>query len=125
MGYMLCSVTEEQVVSTTSMIQLTSYLTNNNSLILTYLIPCRLITAHAIPSAALLAGFPGLAQLIGPLVACIRNGDLTGFDRALADGEPEFVRYISPQATTISKRDKQRAIGYENREYPCYTLRLL
>jgi hypothetical protein len=67
-------------------------LTNNESLILTYLIPCRLITAHAIPSAALLAGFPSLAKLIGPLVSCIKNGDLTGFDRALADGEPEFVR---------------------------------
>jgi hypothetical protein len=62
------------------------------SLILTYLIPCRLITAHAIPSAALLAGSPGLARLIGPLVTCIKKGDLTGFDRALAEGEPEFVR---------------------------------
>ncbi|KAH7086319.1 hypothetical protein FB567DRAFT_444468 [Paraphoma chrysanthemicola] len=64
----------------------------NKSLILTYLIPCRLITQHAIPSAALLAETPSLARLIGPLVACIKKGDLTGFDKALADGEPEFVR---------------------------------
>ncbi|KAH8723218.1 hypothetical protein GQ44DRAFT_320709 [Phaeosphaeriaceae sp. PMI808] len=64
----------------------------NKSLILTYLIPCRLITKHAIPSATLLAEAPGLARLIGPLVACIKKGDLTGFDKALADGEPEFVR---------------------------------
>lgn len=62
------------------------------SLILTYLIPCRLITQHAIPSATLLAEAPGLAHLIGPLVSCIKKGDLTGFDEALAKGEPEFVR---------------------------------
>jgi hypothetical protein len=65
---------------------------NNSSLILTYLIPCRLITQHAIPSTRLLAEAPSLARLIGPLVACIKKGDLTGFDKALADGEPEFVR---------------------------------
>jgi hypothetical protein len=59
---------------------------------LTYLIPCRLITQHAIPSAALLAEAPSLARLIGPLVACIKKGDLTGFDKALADGEPAFVK---------------------------------
>ncbi|KAH7390864.1 hypothetical protein DE146DRAFT_634721 [Phaeosphaeria sp. MPI-PUGE-AT-0046c] len=64
----------------------------NKSLILTYLIPCRLITQHAIPSATLLAEAPGLAHLIGPLVSCIKKGDLTGFDEALARGEPEFVR---------------------------------
>jgi hypothetical protein len=33
-----------------------------------------------------------LARLIGPLVSCIKKGDLTGFDKALADGEPEFVK---------------------------------
>ncbi|KAF1914264.1 hypothetical protein BDU57DRAFT_288719 [Ampelomyces quisqualis] len=64
----------------------------NKSLILTYLIPCRLITQHAIPSATLLAESPSLARLIGPLVTCIKKGDLAGFDKALADGEPEFVR---------------------------------
>lgn len=61
-------------------------------LILTYLIPCRLITQHAIPSATLLAQAPGLSRLIGPLVSCIKRGDLTGFDKALANGEPEFVK---------------------------------
>jgi hypothetical protein len=65
---------------------------NLTSLILTYLIPCRLITQHAIPSATLLAQAPGLARLIGPLVSCIKRGDLTGFDKALANGEPEFVK---------------------------------
>lgn len=61
-------------------------------LILTYLIPCRLITQHKVPNARLLAEVPQLAQTFGPLVDCIRRGDLTGFDQALADGEPEFVK---------------------------------
>ena len=66
--------------------------TNAHRLILTYLIPCRLITQHQIPSAALLAAAPRLEQIFGPLVSCIKRGDLTGFDKALANGEPEFVR---------------------------------
>ena len=65
---------------------------NAPSLILTYLIPCRLITQHRIPSAALLAAAPRLERIFGPLVSCIKRGDLTGFDKALAEGEPEFVR---------------------------------
>ncbi|KAF1946812.1 hypothetical protein EJ02DRAFT_450172 [Clathrospora elynae] len=64
----------------------------NKSLILTYLIPCRLITQHKVPTAGLLAEAPRLQRIFGPLVACIKRGDLTGFDKALADGEPEFVR---------------------------------
>ncbi|KAF1830302.1 hypothetical protein BDW02DRAFT_105200 [Decorospora gaudefroyi] len=64
----------------------------NKSLILTYLIPCRLITQHQVPTAALLAEAPRLERYFGPLVSCIKRGDLTGFDKALADGEPEFVR---------------------------------
>jgi hypothetical protein len=61
-------------------------------LILTYLIPCRLITQHVVPTTTLLAKSPRLERLFGPLVACIRKGDLTGFDKALAQGEPELVR---------------------------------
>ncbi|KAI8933517.1 hypothetical protein NX059_009254 [Plenodomus lindquistii] len=64
----------------------------NKTLILTYLIPCRLITQHKVPTARLLAEAPHLERIFGPLVACIKRGDLTGFDKALADGEPEFVR---------------------------------
>lgn len=89
---MPCPVTEEQVVSKRNTSGEDAPEADHFSLILTYLIPCRLITQHAIPSAKLLAEAPGLARLIGPLVACIKKGDLTGFDRALADGEPEFVR---------------------------------
>jgi hypothetical protein len=93
MEFLLRSITEEQNVCLTAVQPTQNRSTaNRDSLILTYLIPCRLITQHAIPSAALLAEAPGLARLIGPLVSCIKKGDLTGFDKALADGEPEFVR---------------------------------
>ncbi|RMZ67496.1 cop9 signalosome complex subunit 12 [Pyrenophora seminiperda CCB06] len=65
---------------------------HNKSLILTYLIPCRLITRHKLPTANLLAEAPRLARIFGPLVSCIKRGDLTGFDKALAEGEPELVK---------------------------------
>ncbi|KAL6706423.1 COP9 signalosome (CSN) subunit [Coniothyrium glycines] len=65
---------------------------HNKSLILTYLIPCRLITQHKVPNARLLAEAPQLEVTFGPLIDCIRRGDLTGFDKALADGEPDFVK---------------------------------
>ncbi|EFQ94777.1 hypothetical protein CFE70_010297 [Pyrenophora teres f. teres 0-1] len=65
---------------------------HNKSLILTYLIPCRLITQHILPTAALLAEAPRLARIFGPIVSCIKRGDLTGFDKALAEGEPELVK---------------------------------
>ncbi|KAI4916559.1 hypothetical protein J4E85_010215 [Alternaria conjuncta] len=41
---------------------------------------------------SLLAEAPRLERIFGPLVSCIKRGDLTGFDKALAEGEPEFVR---------------------------------
>ena len=61
-------------------------------LILTYLIPCRLLTTHTLPTARLLALYPRLLALFGPLSKCIRRGDLAGFDEALAAGEDEFVK---------------------------------
>lgn len=66
--------------------------TNACRLILTYLIPCRLITQHTVPTAELLNEFPHLKRLFGGLVSSIRKGDLSGFDKALAEGEPEFVK---------------------------------
>lgn len=66
--------------------------TKNRELILTYLIPCRLITKSEIPSAQILHEFPHLQTLFGDLVSSIKRGDLAGFDKAFAEGEPEFVR---------------------------------
>lgn len=66
--------------------------TKNRELILTYLIPCRLITKSQIPSAQVLQEFPHLRALFGDLVRSIKQGDLAGFDKAFAEGEPEFVR---------------------------------
>jgi hypothetical protein len=56
------------------------------------LIPCRLITKHNIPSEVLLSSYPRLQKIFAPLFACIKRGDLSGFDDALVAGEAEFVR---------------------------------
>ncbi|KAF6836488.1 Protein CSN12-like protein [Colletotrichum musicola] len=60
--------------------------------ILTYLIPCRLLTTHTLPTSKLLEPFPRLQKLFLPLARCIRKGDLRNFDLALQEGEEEFVR---------------------------------
>ena len=90
MGCMPPTRGEEQSVSDRSFIVCS--MADECRLILAYLIPCRLITQHVVPRAPLLAESPRLERTFGPLVACIRKGDLTGFDKALADGEPEFVK---------------------------------
>lgn len=66
--------------------------TRNQELILTYLIPCRLLTAHILPSQTLLMEFPNLQKLFLPLANCIKKGDLSGFDAALLAGENDFVK---------------------------------
>ncbi|KAI9171852.1 COP9 signalosome complex subunit 12 [Paramyrothecium foliicola] len=60
--------------------------------ILTYLIPCRLLTSHVLPTQALLEPHPRLGELFLPLAQCIRRGDLQAFDKALQHGEDEFVK---------------------------------
>jgi COP9 signalosome complex subunit 12 len=61
-------------------------------LILTYLVPCHLLTTHTLPTAKLLKPYPRLQSLFGPLCQCIKRGDLKGFDDALIAGENEFVK---------------------------------
>lgn len=61
-------------------------------LILTYLIPCHLLTTHTLPTLALLSPYPRLQDLFLPLSRCIKKGDLAGFDAALVAGEDEFVK---------------------------------
>ena len=70
----------------------TKQLTPTTRLILTYLIPCHLLTTHTLPTRALLAPFPRLQALFLPLSRCIKSGDLSGFDQALQAGEAEFVK---------------------------------
>lgn len=60
--------------------------------ILIYLIPCRLITSHELPTKKLLEPYPRLQELFLPLAKCIRQGDLRSFDLALQQGEDEFVK---------------------------------
>ncbi|CAG8972714.1 hypothetical protein HYALB_00008629 [Hymenoscyphus albidus] len=64
----------------------------NKELILTYLIPCHLLTTHTLPTLALLSPYPRLQKLFLPLSRCIKKGDLSGFDTALVAGEDEFVK---------------------------------
>lgn len=64
----------------------------NSERILTYLIPCRLLTSHILPTKALLEPYPNLQELFLPLAKCIRSGDLRGFDVALQHGEDQFVK---------------------------------
>ncbi|KAK8016482.1 Protein CSN12-like protein [Apiospora rasikravindrae] len=66
--------------------------TRNMELILTYLIPCHLLTTHTLPSAKLLAPFPRLQALFLKLATAIKKGDLRGFHQALQEGEDEFVK---------------------------------
>ncbi len=64
----------------------------NLQLILTYLIPTRLLTAHKLPSKALLAPYPRLADLFNPITASVRLGSLSAFNAAMEAGEEEFVK---------------------------------
>ena len=67
-------------------------LTHLSRLILTYLIPTHLLTTHTLPTTTLLAPYPHLQSLFGPLARCIKRGDLSGFDAALSAGEEAFVK---------------------------------
>ena len=64
----------------------------SSRLILTYLIPCHLVTTHTLPTTKLLAPYPRLGGLFRPLSGCIKRGDLAGFDDAMSAGEDEFVK---------------------------------
>lgn len=66
--------------------------TKNIQLILTYLIPTKLLTSHMLPSSTLLSQYPGLARLFQPLADAMRKADLTAFNAALENGEEEFVK---------------------------------
>ncbi|KAK3341221.1 protein CSN12 [Lasiosphaeria hispida] len=64
----------------------------NKELILTYLVPCHLLTTHTLPSHKLLEPYPRLQKLFLPLSRHIKKGELHAFDLALQGGEDEFVK---------------------------------
>lgn len=68
------------------------HLLTRSRLILTYLIPCHLLTTYTLPSRALLDNYPRLEKLFLPLSQSIKKGDLAGFDAALVAGEDEFTK---------------------------------
>ena len=67
-------------------------LEKNRVLVLTYLVPIRLLRHGKLPSPALLAAHPQLNQLFAPLVSSLKRGDLRGFDAALEEAEGELVK---------------------------------
>ncbi|KAI9785927.1 MAG: COP9 signalosome (CSN) subunit [Geoglossum umbratile] len=64
----------------------------NRELILTYLIPTRLLTTHTLPTTSLLSPYPRLRTLFTPLCQSLKRGDLARFDAALIAGEDQFVK---------------------------------
>ncbi|KAJ8607448.1 hypothetical protein MRB53_040298 [Persea americana] len=64
----------------------------NLQLILTYLIPTKLLTIAQIAVGALLARYPSLVRLFQPLCDAIRAGNLQAYNQALERGEEEFVK---------------------------------
>jgi hypothetical protein len=90
-------------------------------LILTYLIPCHLLTTHKLPTPAFLSKFPRLAGLFLPITTAIKRASLSGFDEALVTGEPYFVKrriYLTlERARDIVLRNLLRKVltagGYE------------
>ncbi|KAK1830318.1 COP9 signalosome complex subunit 12 [Podospora conica] len=64
----------------------------NKEMILTYLVPCHLLTTHTLPTKKLLEPYPRLQKLFLPLSRHIKRGELHAFDLALQEGEDEFVK---------------------------------
>ena len=95
----------------------------NLQLILTYLIPTRLLTSHNLPTQELLAPYPSLARLFTPISTCIKRADLAGFDAAMSSGEDDFVKrrvYLTlERGRDIALRNLFRKVfvagGYEPR----------
>lgn len=94
----------------------------NQELILTYLIPCRLIAKQNLPTQTLLSSYPRLKKMFGPLVSCIKSGDLAGFDNALVAAEDALVKrriYLTlERGRDVALRNLLRkvflAAGYED-----------
>lgn len=64
----------------------------NRERILSYLIPCRLLTSRQLPRPEVLEPYPRLKQLYIPICQAIRTGNLAKYDAALAAGEEYFVK---------------------------------
>lgn len=82
----------QQRVITPARQDLSHALTTGIRLILTYLIPCHLLTTHTLPTQKLLGPHPRLQKLFWPLCQAIKKGELHSFDLALQEAEDEFVK---------------------------------
>lgn len=66
--------------------------TENRDLILTYLIPTKLLTSHQLPTQALLKQSPALERLFTPITHAVRTSDIRAFNTALEHSEDDFVK---------------------------------
>jgi len=66
--------------------------TINLQLILTYLIPTKMLTLHRLPTPALLKQSPALERLFSPICSAIKRAELHAFNAAMEQGEDEFVK---------------------------------
>ncbi|KAF2766172.1 hypothetical protein EJ03DRAFT_330337 [Teratosphaeria nubilosa] len=66
--------------------------TKNLQLILTYLIPTKMLTSHRLPTAAVLSQSPRLDHLFTPICSAIKRADLHAFNQSMERGEDEFVK---------------------------------
>lgn len=64
----------------------------NLVLILTYLIPCRLITANKLPTTRLLNSYSELRRLFGPLCKAVKSASLASFDHEMEKAGPILVK---------------------------------
>ncbi|KAJ3333503.1 COP9 signalosome (CSN) subunit [Gonapodya sp. JEL0774] len=65
---------------------------NKRYLILTYLIPVRILRG-TVPSPALFRRYPSLRNLYADLVDAVRKGDVRTFDRVMEEKEEQLVRW--------------------------------
>ncbi|EMC99110.1 hypothetical protein BAUCODRAFT_31413 [Baudoinia panamericana UAMH 10762] len=66
--------------------------TRNIDLILTYLVPTKMLTSHQLPTQELLQQSPALGRLFAPICVAIKRADLRAFTTAMDQGEDEFVK---------------------------------
>jgi hypothetical protein len=116
---------EENLEGAYAMCLHTSNSQNRNvELILTYLIPTKLLTTHRLPTTALLAAHPRLDTLFSPIASAIRSADLRALDAALLAGETVFIQrriYLTlERSRDVAVRNLFRKVflagGYEPRK---------
>ncbi|KAK5109918.1 hypothetical protein LTR62_006407 [Meristemomyces frigidus] len=83
-AYEMCLYSPTNTTTTTT--------SRNRDLILTYLIPTKLLTSGLLPTIALLSSSPNLTHLFQPIAHAIKTANLSAFHAALAANEETFIK---------------------------------